>query len=139
MARLDLKGEDIYRLQIAMRTFEGDVEKEINEVLHNEAGDILEKEIRRLMPVSNAKWAGKKKEAKTAKGSLRQEGGNLSITVRTTNSYHYLWFPDDGQNVNNPKRRAAGNQQFFRRAGENKTREILDRCINRLAENLESL
>ena len=132
MAVFKLDQEDFERLEKAMKDFQGDTEKTINEVLHNEAGQFIHDEIKRLMPVSGKKWKGKKAPAKTS-NSLEIVGGNLSVTVRAKKAYQYLYFPDDGSNT----RRHVGNQQFFLNGGENKKEEILNLCINRLVNSLE--
>lgn len=115
----------------AMKNYEGDVEKVINDELHNEAGNLIQDSIKRLMPVSGKTWQGKKKSAKTG-NSLRNVTGNLSVTVTTTKNYQYLYFPDDGTNT----RRHAGAQHFFLRGAENVQNEIIERCISRLVEKI---
>lgn len=132
MAVFKLDQADFERLQNAMRTFQGDTEKTINDVLHNEAGQLIHDEIKRLMPMSGKTWRGKKAPAKTS-NSLEIVGGNLSVTVKAKSAYNYLHFPDDGSNT----RRHAGNQQFFLNGGENQKEEILNRCINRLVNGFE--
>lgn len=133
MARFELDARELDRLLKTAKNFPGNAEAAINEVLHSEASKLLQEEIRRLMPVSDpAKvWVGKKPHAKLSK-SLTDEKGNLAITVKTTKDYQYLYFPDDGTNT----RRHVGDQQFFWRGGENKSAEIVDRCIERLVSNL---
>jgi len=130
---LKINFSEFENLQEAMKNHAGDTEAAINEVLHGKASEILEAEIYRLMPVSGRKWKKKKTAAKNSK-SLMSIPGNLSITVKTTKNYQYLYFPDDGSNT----RRHAGNKQFFFRAGENKASEIVDRCITRLVEEIEN-
>lgn len=133
MARFELDATEFDRLSQVVKNFPNDAEKTINDVLHNEASPLIQEAIKRLMPVSGKKWKGKKPAAKTAK-SLTDEKGNLFITVKNTNNYHYLYFPDDGTST----RRHIGDQQFFLRGGEAKQTEITDRCINRLVEGFEN-
>lgn len=131
--RFELDATELERLQKALKNFPGDTEKAINEVLHEEASPLLQEEIKRLMPVSDVKpWKGKLPHAKQSK-SLTDEKGNLFVTVKNSKKYGYLYFPDDGTNT----RRHVGNQQFFRRAGEAKQTEIIDRCIKRLVGDIE--
>ena len=132
MARLEIDCSDIDRLQKAMENYQGNTESAINDVLHNEVFGIAEPSIRNLIPVSGKRWKGKKPGAKSSK-SLTQENGNLSVTVKTTASYHYLYFPDDGTNT----RRHIGNQRFFERGGEAVLSEVAERCINRLVNDFE--
>lgn len=121
------------RLQQALENFEGNAEKVINDVLHNEAPPLAQDAIYTLMPYSGAYWNGKKPAAKSAK-SLRNITGNLSVTVTTAKDYQYLYFPDDGTNT----RRHIGNQQFFMRGGEEAQPEIVDLCVNKLITKFES-
>lgn len=112
----------------AMEQYEGNVEEVINDVLHNEAGQLIHDEIKRLMPRSDRQ----KRHAKDS-NSLLIQGGNLSVTVSTKKAFQYLYFPDDGTNT----RRHVGNQQFFLNGGENMKEEILNRCIGRLTNAFE--
>ena len=127
-----LGSHELDRLPKAMKAFRGDVESTINGVLHNEAGDLAQEEIKKLIPVSNRDWSGKKRAARHAK-SLRNVNGNLSVAITTTKNYQYLYFPDDGTSTKNH----AGNQQFFARGGENVQDEIVERCINKLVNTFE--
>lgn len=122
------------RLQKAMQEHKGNTEKVINEVLHNEGSPLIQEAIRLLIPESHRDWKGKPMAARYGK-SLTDEKGNLSITVKTTSKYHYLYFPDDGSNT--VRHAKSGNQQFFRRGGESVQDEIVDRCISRLVESFE--
>jgi len=62
--KIDISEAD--NLVQAMKDYEGDVEKVINDVLHNEAGSIMQESIKRLIPTSGRTWLGKKRPAKTA-------------------------------------------------------------------------
>lgn len=127
-----LEVADVERLQQAMQDYQGNTEATINDVLHNEAGDLAQEAIRLLIPVSGKHWKGKKPAAKFAK-SLTNINGNLSVTVTTPKNYQYLYFPDDGTNT----RRHVGNKQFFRRGGEAVQDEIIERCVNKLVTTFE--
>lgn len=132
--RFELNIADVVRLENALKAYKGDAEKALNDVLHNQADELIQDEIRLLMPASNRKaWKGKKAPAKTSK-SLKEIEGNLSVTETTTNSYHYLYFPDDGTNT----QKHVGNQQFFLRGAENKKEEIIDLCVGRLVNSFEN-
>ena len=128
--KLELSGID--RLAEAMNHYAGNAEKSINDVLHNEAGDIIQNSIRLLIPESGAKWKGKAPPAKGG-NSLRNMVGNLFVDVTTTKRYQYLYFPDDGSSTTSH----AGNQQFFYRGGEAVKDEVIDRCIERLVNDFE--
>lgn len=130
MFKIELSDTD--RLLDTLKNFGGDAEETINDVLHNEAGDLAQEQIRRLMPVSGKRWKGKKPAAKSS-ASMRNVHGNLSETVTTAKAYQYLYFPNDGTNT----RRHVGNQQFFEKGGELVQGEIIDRCINKMTQILE--
>lgn len=120
------------KLQNAMKEYQGDVETSINDVLHNQGGELIQDSIRRLIPVSGRTWKGKASAAKSS-NSLTNINENLAVTVTTTKKYQYLYFPDDGTNT----RRHVGNQQFFKRGGEAVQDEIIERCISQLINNFE--
>lgn len=128
--KLDVSGFE--KLQKAIKEFQGNAEDAINGVLHNEGAQLIQESIRQFMPVSGASWKGKKPGAKSAQ-SLQSTNGNLSVTVSSTKSYQYLYFPDDGTNT----RRHVGDQQFFRRGAEAVTDDILERCVGKLINNFE--
>ena len=132
MARFDLDAKEFESLQLAMARFPKNAESIVNEVLHTEGGQLIEEEIRRLMPVSGVKWKGKKPPAKTG-NSLMQENHNLAVTIRTKKDYHYLYFPDDGTNT----MKHHGEKYFFLGGAENQQHEIIMRCINRLVADFE--
>jgi HK97 gp10 family phage protein len=123
---------DIDKLQAAMKEYQGDVEGTINDVLHNQGGELIQDAVRRLIPVSGKSWKGKPTAAKKG-NSLTNINANLSVTVTTTKKYQYLYFPDDGTNT----RRHVGNKRFFERGGESVKDEIIDRCIAKLTNNFE--
>lgn len=120
---------EVDRLMRAMESYSGNTEEAINDVLHNQAGDMAQAEIFRLMPRSNKK---KGKHAKDVQ-SLQNITGNLSVTVTTKKKFGYLYFPDDGTNT----KRHIGNQQFFARGGEAVQDDIVERCIQRLVNDFE--
>ena len=130
MLSINVSGVD--RLIDAMQKYTSNLEDNINEVLHNEAGQLISTEVKSLMPTSNAHWKGKKPAAKSS-NSLTQEIDNLSVTIKNTKNYAYLYFPNDGTNT----RRHVGNQQFFARGAENVTNDIIDVIVNKLVNNFE--
>ena len=132
MGGFKLQFTEFDELQNAMANFQGNVEETINDVLHNEAGPLAQDAIKRLMPTSGKTWKGKKKSAKSA-NSLTLKKENLAVTVTTTKTYQYLYFPDDGTSTS----RHIGRQEFFRRGGESQMEEIKNRCIGRLVNDFE--
>lgn len=129
-----INATEIDRLSAAMKEYAGDIEDAVNDVLHNQAGKLIQDQIYLLMPVSDVKpWNGKLPHAKDSK-SLRNVPDHLSITVTTKKDYHYLYFPDDGSNTRNHYE----NQQFFARGGDAATDDVVDRCIAKLINNFEN-
>ena len=125
---------DAVRLEVALKAYESDAEKAINDVLHNQAGELIQDEIKLLMPKSHrTPWKGKKAPAKDS-NSLRALKGNLYVAISTTKPYQYLYFPDDGTNT----QKHVGNQQFFLRGAENKKEEIIDLCVGRLVNSFDN-
>lgn len=129
---MNISIEEFEKLQIAMQEYQGNTEKAINDVLHNQAGGIIQDSVKNLIPVSGRTWNGKRKGAKAAK-SLKSVNSNLTVKVTTTSNYQYLYFPDDGSSTV----RHAGEQHFFRRGGDLVTDEIIDLCVGRLISDFE--
>lgn len=137
MARFDIDATEVDRLVQVLQKYQGNTENAINDVLHNEAGQLIHDEIKLLMPTSNKNWKGKAPAARTGKSLAIDTKQNLAVTVKTTARYHYLWFPDDGTNTKNHVGKNGVPQEFFKRGGENKQSEIIDRCIQRLVDEFE--
>ena len=108
-------------------------EEIVNEVLHGEGADLLKEGITNLLPVSGRTWKKKKKAAKVAK-PFNSRDGNLSVTIFTRSGYDYLYFPDDGSNT----KRHAGRQQFMKKGTQSKSGKIIDLCLNRLNNEIDS-
>ena len=136
-ASIKLDVRQFETLERAIKLYQGDAERTVNEVLHNEGGKLIQEEIMRLLPVSGRDWTGKRKAAKYAK-PFTQVDGNLAVTVKTVNAYHYLYFPDDGTNTKNHVGYKGKPREFMYKGAENQTSKIIDRCIDRLIEKWES-
>ena len=134
---LKLDTRQIETLERAIKLYQGDAERTVNDVLHNEGGKLIQEEIMRLLPESGRDWKDKKKAAKRAK-PFTQKNDNLAVTVRTVYSYHYLYFPDDGTNTKNHIGYKGKPRQFMYKGAENQTGKIIDRCIDRLIKKWES-
>lgn len=137
MARFDIEAKELERLEQALKQYQGNAENVINDILHNQAGQLIHDEIKRLMPESDRRWNGKKTSAKRS-NSLIIECGELSVTVRTKNNWHYLYFPDDGTNTRNHVGKNGVPLEFFKQSGKNKTEDIIDRCVGRLSGAFEN-
>ena len=130
MSKMSLDISQFDTLQKAMKEYQGDTEQTINDVLHNQAGQLIHDAIKPLIPRSGKEWKGKKPPARTS-NSLQKVNEHLAVTVKSRKDYGYLYFPDDGTNT----RRHVGNQQFFKRGGESQTDEIINRCVKKLVNN----
>lgn len=130
-ATFSLDTESYNKLFEAMKKYEGQAPKTVNEILWNEGGPLINEAIINLLPVSGKHWSGKKPAAKNAQ-PFTQVNEELSVTVKTKNAYHYLYFPDDGTNT----KQHAGEQYFMFGGAEAKQNEIIDRCVAALIEKL---
>lgn len=128
-ATFSLDTESYNKLFEAMKEFEGQAPRTVNEVLWNEGGPIINEAIKNLLPTSNRQWKGKRPAAKSA-APFTQENGELSVTIKTKSAYNYLYFPDDGTST----KKHAGEQYFMFGGAEAKQNEIIDLCIAKLIE-----
>ena len=129
--RFEMDAKQVDSLMDAIKAFDGDAEKVINEEFESYGAPLVEESIQRILPVSGRTWKGKKAGAKSAKPFMH-DMQNLGFIVRTKSAYDYLYFPDDGSNT----RKRRGNQRFMIRGAEEATPKIVDRCLARLSEAL---
>ena len=132
MSTLGINMTELEKIERAIRTFPGNAEKAINDVLHNEGSVLIQEAIRPLIPESRKSWKGKKAPARIG-NSLRSTNENLTVWIRTTKSYQYLYFPNDGSST----QRHVGNQQFFFKGAESVRGAIVERCIGRLIQSFD--
>lgn len=111
--------------------FPGDAESAINEVMHQEAGPIIYRQINPLIHPSGRTFAGHRSSATASDWPRYVTSENLAVTVSTKRKFDYLYFPDDGSTT----RRHAGNQRFFERGGSAAAPEIVERCLAKLDED----
>lgn len=130
---MDLKQMDDFADTIGRFANGYEAEQIINDYLQGEGGDIIAKEIRGILPASGRKWKGKAPAARSVMPFKKESKENLSVTVKTTKKYHYLYFPDDGSST----ARHQGNQQFMFDGASRKAEEIGDKVLERLIERLE--
>lgn len=116
-------------VQDAIRAFPGDAESAINSVMHGEAGPMIYRRINPLIHPSGRTFKGHRASAKASDWPYYDVGENLAVTVKAQGSYGYLYFPDDGSTT----RRHAGGQEFFRRGGDQATREVVDACLGAIS------
>lgn len=134
MARsmLTLNDEGIKTLADAIENYPGYAGNAINDVLWNDGGAIIQQNIMPFLPESGRTWRGKKPAAKRT-APFMQINDTLSVTVKSKNAYHYLYFPDDGSDT----RHHAGNQGFMLRGAEVSQDEISARIVARLVQPFE--
>lgn len=103
-----------------------EVEKIINDYLHNEAPKKIKSSIMGFVPVSDRT----KKHAKSSNAFGRQENYNLAVKVMTSKEFNYLVFPDEalGTSVRNAP------QNFTGRGLEAVTGELLDDMTKRVLQ-----
>lgn len=107
-------------------------EKIINETLLDSGQMLIKEKIMNLLPESGRTWNGKAPAAKSTEPFLHVQEENLSVTVRTKTTYHYLYFSDDGSNTI----RHEGNQQFMKRGGDEAATQIVDDIIEKLLKKI---
>lgn len=121
-----------------MQNFGEGAGQAVDEVLHNEGGKLIHDEIMLLLPQSHRKpWKGKATAAKRTQ-PFTQENDSLSVTIRTKNKYHYLYFPDDGTNTKNHVGYKGKPREFMKKGGENVMPDIIDACTIKLLKRWES-
>lgn len=126
---LDMSGvEELQRHVEDVGTGSGEI---IDGVLRDFGAEEIKKEILPLIHPSGRTWKGKRGSATTA-NPFTQEYGQLSVTIVSRGTYHYLYFPDDGSNTV----KHAGNQQFMLRGAENASDQIVERCIEKIVEKI---
>lgn len=125
-----IEKEDAARLQEKLRQFPGDVEKAVNDVLHQIGGPLIIQNIKSYMPASGRKpWRGKASPAKSSK-SLSHINSNLAVEVNAAKKYKYLYFPNDGSNTIHHH----GGQWFMERGVEKSEEKIVDAICDRLED-----
>lgn len=125
-----IEKEDAARLQEKFRQFPGDVEKAVNDVLHQIGGPLIIQNIKSYMPTSGRKpWRGKASSAKSSK-SLSHINSNLAVEVNATKKYKYLYFPNDGSNTIHHH----GGEWFMERGVEKSEEKIVDAICDRLED-----
>ena len=109
----------------------------IDKVLHGKGARIIKRAIPPHIHPSGRDWLGKADSiaGKPSGGDrLSQDNGNLQVTIAARGRHSYLYFPDDGTNTMNH----AGDQQFMRLGAEDQQQNIIDLCIDDLAEKFNN-
>lgn len=127
---ITLDYSEVDKLQKFVEDYEPKSLQIINDVIHNDAPDIIKGKIQLLVPVSGRRWRRKKTAARSAQPWKEDNSEMLATTIKTQKAYSYLYFPDDGSNTYNH----AGTQNFTGRGAEASQSKIIDICLGRLSE-----
>ena len=127
-----LEGDDFEKLVESIKSYGDGAAEIVTDVIHD-SGDDIYRRIDPLINPSGRTFRGHSSGAKGSKWQRYDTGEPLAITVATTSSRHYLYFPDDGSNT----KRHFGNQQFMLRGAEAAAPEILEKGIEALIDNFE--
>ena len=138
---LSLDYSELIKFEERFRLLPQTAEYEINNYLWSNAGDILEKEVYRRMPLSEYKHYSKAKPKSHAKQSESLDiiRYNLGVKVQTkikprSKDFGYLIFPDEGRGIRQKKK---GAQEFFGKSLESKEDKIADGLINQLDKKIK--
>lgn len=138
---LDLKYDDILKLEEKFKKLSNTAEYEINDYLWSEAGEILQKEVYSKMPRSKYKHYSKKQPKTHAKDSESLEivRYNLGVKVQTqiepeSRNFGYLIFPNEGRGI---RQRKKGGQKFFEKSLESKSNQLVDGLSEHLDKKIE--
>ena len=128
-----LDASQFEKLTEKLKQFPGDAESAINEVLHDQAGQLIYKKINPLIHPSGRTFKGHLASARESDWPHFITNESLAVTVTTNPKFNYLYFPDDGSNT----RRHHGNQEFFLRGAEAASDEILQTCLVAITQRME--
>ena len=121
------------RLQDRIAECGSSAESVINNVLHEEGGEMLYERINPLIHPSGRTFKGHRASAASSDWKRIDSSKNLSVTITTKSRFNYLYFPNDGSNTV----RHFGNQRFFERGGEDASDGIAARCLAALTKEME--
>lgn len=129
-ATFSIEEGEFARLMDSMKEYGAGAAEVVTEVVHSSGEDIY-REIDPLIHPSGRTFKGHTSSAKGARWQRYDTSEPLAITVASTASRRYLYFPDDGSNT----QRHYGDQQFMRRGAEAAAPRILEKGIEALIGN----
>ena len=132
MSTFSLEDGDFERLLESMQRFGEGASEVINTVIHD-SGDEIYREIDPLIHPSGRTFRGHTSSAQGSHWQRYDTSESMAITVSTTASRRYLYFPDDGSNT----KRHYGNQQFMLRGAEAAAPVILEKGEQALLAEFE--
>lgn len=127
-----LDDEDFADLLAGMEAYGAGAADVVSEVVHASGPDIRA-EVDARMPQSGRTFKGHRSGARGSAWQRYDTGERMAITVGTTASRRYLYFPDDGSNT----RRHAGMQNFFGEGAEAAAPQIMERAMDALISTFE--
>lgn len=142
--KFDISSYDLDRLNDAIRKFPGDVEKQINDYLHNTTGKKLIDSATTFIPVS-------KKGTKHAKFNkwYKQYNYNLAVKIENNNdgknvtkktnrnakkSFYYLYYPATGTGTSRKKGENNFEEKGLKKIENKEINEII-RILNKKSDN----
>lgn len=133
MSGFDITDEGFAEVASRLAQAGGDVEVAINEVLHGEAGQLLESRITPLIHPSGRTFKGHPASATVGGWASFDTSKDLEVTVAARGRWGYLYFPDDGSNT----KRHAGEQHFMERGADDAAQEVMGLCMDNIIAKLE--
>lgn len=130
--RFELKQEDILKLQLAMKEFDGDVEQVINDYLEHEANEIFKESIINLIPVSKV---DKKNHAKTSNPLIGEMSANLTLYIHTKTKFNYLYFPQNAEGTSKGK----VPNDFMEKGIDVKYENVVNEMLEKLQRRMEGM
>nr|DAV74621.1 MAG TPA: type I neck protein [Caudoviricetes sp.] len=139
---LVIEFKNIKELEKKWKVLPQKAEYETNNYIWNKASDIYKKQIFKNMPRSNKNKTNVKNAPKMhAKDteSLDKIFFNLGIKIQThvkprSRDFGYLIFPDEGRGKHQKRK---GAQEFFNKALESKSNEVIDGLVEHLNKKIE--
>lgn len=129
-AVLSIEDVEFSRLMDSMKDYGAGAAEVVSDVVHSSGEDIY-REIDPLIHPSGRTFKGHTSSAKGASWQRYDTSEALAITVASTASRRYLYFPDDGSTTEHH----FGDQQFMRRGAEAAAPRILEKGIDALIGN----
>lgn len=125
--------DDIDRIASKLEQYGEEAKTVIQEYLIDEGFKRIAPSIQNLIPASGRNWKGKKPAASKADinrifDRYTQDGGTTLRIDSHYPDYHYLYFPNDGENTI----RHMGSQHFMLRGAEAISPQVVDDILQRL-------
>ena len=130
-AYFDLESNDIQKLQDAIKQFEGNAEKTINDYLNSEAKEKFINSIINLIPVSE-KGINHAKMSEPLKGDMK---GNLTLYIHTKTKFNYLYFPQTAEGTSKGK----SPNDFMEKGVDAEYDNVINGILEKLQKRMEEI